>query len=269
MLDLARACRLRTRFAALVLALAGCVYPSDAPTGIEFSWRFLETEASDGDDARRILTCDGSGVETIAAMVEDIDAPAREGTFRFPCDDGFQTADDLARSASEAFLELDAGDYDVRLLSEHPGADAEVLADRSVDVLGRAVTLELWQLSLAPVDWTLTLSSAAGCTDFALGLYYADPQGSLGEVNLDEDGDPMPVLYRQKLASDRGLGVADATTACADQDGGHLFAGVDRGTYRLEVTVDGLACAIEVEIGTAGPGAVSTTTVDLAALPCG
>lgn len=257
--------------ALLSACLGACVFPSDSPTGIEFSWLFLEIEPSDGDEARRVLTCDGPGVETIAATIEDLDEPTRRGTFRFECVDGFQTSTDLARSASEAFLELHPGDYDVRLRSEHPDADDETLATRTIDVLGRAVTLELWELSLEPVDWTLNLTNATMCTELSLGLYYADPQGSLGDVPLDDEGEPVPVLYRELLVSDRGLGVADAAGACADQDGAHVFSGIDRGTYRLEVGVDGTQCAIEVDLVGAGDSGTRdvATTIDLAALPCG
>lgn len=252
------------RLVAVLLCLAGCVFPADAPTGIEFSWLFVEGEPSDGEDALRVLTCAGTGVDTIAATVEDTADPTRRGTFRFPCVDGFQTPDELARRASEAFLELHPGDYEVQLRSEHPDRPSEGLATRTVDVLGRAVTLELWEFTLAPVAWSLQLTNAAMCTEFSLGLYYADPQSALGEVPFDEDGEPEAVLYRTGLTSDRGLAIAGDVAACADQDGAHAFEGLDRGTYRLEVVVDGTRCAIEVDLR-----ADATTMVDLAALPCG
>lgn len=256
---------------ATVLALAtACVFPSDSPTGIEFSWSFREREASDGEEAQRVLTCDAPGVETIAATIEDLDEPERRGTFRFPCDDGFQTSDELARRASEAFLELDPGEYDVVLVSEHAQAHTDVLATRTVDVLARAVTLELWELSLEPVTWTVELTNATSCTELSLGLYYADPQSALGDTPVDDEGDPIAVLYREMLASDRGLTVGDTLTACAGIDGDHVFTGVDRGTYRLEVETDGTRCAIEVELVAPAPGGRGpTTSIDLAVLPCG
>jgi hypothetical protein len=253
-----------------LLGAAACVFPADSPTGIEFSWAFLERDASDGDEARRIMTCKGPGVETVAVSVVDVDEPQRFGTFRFPCEDGFQTSDELARRASDAFLELDGGEYDVVLTSEHPGAHPETLAVRTVDVLARAVTLELWELSLEPIAWTVELTNTTSCTELSLGLYYADPQGALGEAPLDDDGEPIPVLYRERLASDRGLGVGDVVTACAELEGDHRFVGVDRGTYRLEVEVDGTRCAIELELTAPAPGGRDpSTTIDVAALPCG
>lgn len=258
---------------AITTVLAGataCVFPSDSPTGIEFSWSFREREASDGDEAKRVLTCDAPGVETIAATIEDLDEPTRRGTFRFPCDDGFQTSDQLARRASEAFLELDPGEYDVVLVSEQAEAHDETLAARTVDVLARAITLELWEMSLEPVTWTVELTNATGCTEMSLGLYYADPQGALGDSPIDDEGEPIAVLYREMLVSDRGLPVGDTLAACVGLDGEHVFVGVDRGTYRLEVEVDGTRCAVEVELAAPAPGGREpTTAIDLAALPCG
>jgi hypothetical protein len=258
------------RLAIAALLVPACVFPADSPTGIEFSWLFREREGSDGDEGKRVLTCAAPGVETIAASIEDVDEPARHGTFRFACDDGFQTSDDLARRASEAFLELDPGDYDVVLVSERPEGHAETLATRTVDVLSRAVTLELWELTLEPVTWTVTIANADACTELSLGLYYADPQAALGDAPVDDEGEPLPVLYRENLASDRGLGVAGAVVGCAELGGDHVFSGVDRGVYRLEVDKDGTQCAIEIELAAPPPGGRDpSTTIDVAALPCG
>jgi hypothetical protein len=250
---------------ALPLVLVACVFPSDTPTGIEFSWQFVEVEASDGEDGQRVVTCSATGVETIAVSLQDLEDAARRGTFRFACETGFQTASELARGASEAFLELRPHEYDVILQTEVPGASPERLATRTIDVLARAVTLELWEFKLAPVAWTLQLSNAATCDEFSLAMFYADPEGALAQdIAIDEDGDPVDVLYRKKLVSDRGLGVAGTGGSCAGQQGEHRFVGLDRGTYRLEVVVDGNPCAIEVDLGASG-----TTSIDLGALPCG
>lgn len=255
---------MRELFAIGSLLVVGCVFPSDAPTGIEFSWTFREVEASDGADAKRIVTCAATGVETIAASLEDLEHVTRRGTFRFPCEDGFQTASDVARGQSEAFLELRPHEYDVDLRSEHPGVPSEQLESRTIDVNARSVTLELWEFKLAPIDWTVELTNATMCTDFSLGMYYADPESALGDdVPVDDDGKPEDVLYRKKLVSDRGLGVAAQSGGCAEQDGAHHFVGLDRGTYRLDVVVDDEHCAIELDLN-----ANTTTTIDLAALPC-
>lgn len=254
---------MRERACIAALLLGGCVFPSDSPTGIEFSWALFEGEPSDGDEGRRVLTCAAQGVGTVVAEVNDVDDPARAGRFRFACDEGYQTARDLARNSSDAFVELHPGDYDVALYSEVPEQPLELLALRTVDVLERAVTLELWEFTLAPVDWTLALRSEQGCSEAAFSLYYADPQEALGELEVDEDGAPEPVLYRAALVSDRGLGVAGQASVCPEIHGTHRFAGLDRGRYRLVVDVDGAECAIEVDLGES-----ATTALDLAALPC-
>jgi hypothetical protein len=81
-----------------VLAVAsstGCVFPTDEPTGVELSWKFVEVNQADGEEATRVLTCAGALAEDIAARVVDVDDPrGRQGTFRFDCEDGFQTEND-------------------------------------------------------------------------------------------------------------------------------------------------------------------------------
>jgi hypothetical protein len=247
----------------LVVAAAACVYPTDAPTGIEFSWRFLEVEPSDGDEARRVITCAATGVETIAADIVDLADELRTGRFRYACDDGFQTAQEVARTASDAFLELRPSDYEVVLETDGPGVVEVELGRRTIEVLGRESTQSLWDLQLPAVEWNLAIAGAATCSEVSLGLFYADPEAALTEVPLDDEGTPLPVLYRAALASDRGLTVGAMPQACAELDGIHRFTGLDRGTYRLEIIVDGNACAFEVVID----GAASTM-LDLAALPC-
>lgn len=255
---------MRSRWLAGFLACGGCVYPTDAPTGIEFSWRFLEVEPSDGEDARRVLTCAAVEVDTLAADIDDKDDDARSGRFRFGCGDGFQTAQEVARTASEAFLELRPGDYEVVLETDGEDVVEVELGRRTIEVLGRESTHSLWELELPPVDWTLEIVGSTMCGELSLGLFYADPEGALTEVPVDDDGDPQPVLYRSALASDRGLGLAAMSAVCSDIDGTHRFTGLDRGAYRLEAIVDGNACAVEVAID-----GTSATTLDLAALPCG
>ncbi len=254
----------RRRALVLVLLTAGgCVFPNENPTGIEFSWLFREAEGSDGDEGRRVLTCDGVGIETLAATVIDQGHDDRHGVFRFACTQGFQTDDDLARTASEAFLELHPRNYDVTLWAADEG-DHEVLSNRAVDVLSRSVTLELWELTRAPIDWSLQVVHPEACTALMLSLEYADPANALAEPELDDEGDAVATRYRTALASDRGLSVSGAEGTCAAAGGAHVFAGVDRGHYRLVVTADQAECAIEVELA-----AGVTTTLDLAALPCG
>jgi hypothetical protein len=248
----------------VVLLASACVFPTDEPTGIEFSWQFLEVNEADGEDARRTLTCDGVAAEQVAAHVADVDSPERRGTFRFDCAQGFQTASDAALEASDAFVQLHPGDYDVTLAIETPGGADELLGARTVDVLSRAATVELWELQRAPVTWTLSIAGADACQQMSLALYYDAPSQALAEPPLDEEGEPTAVLYREMLASDRGLGLAAMSMACADAAGEHVVADMDRGDFRLEVTVDGVTCPFAFTIGPQ-----TTTSLDLGALPCG
>jgi hypothetical protein len=242
---------------------SGCVFPSDSPTGMELSWLFHEVEPSDGDDALRELTCEGVAIERIAVGLVDVDDPARNGVFRFDCEDGFQTANDLARSASEAFIELHPRDYDVTLTDDAP-VDTQTLASRTVEVLGRSVTLEQWELTRTPVEYRIELVHTDGCAELSLALYYADPATALAEPTKDDDGEVEEVIYRDKLVSDRGLGLAGVPATCEGQAGEHLFAGLDRGSYRLVVDIDGASCERLVELD----GAPSTV-IDVSGMPCG
>ncbi|MBK8234993.1 MAG: hypothetical protein IPK74_05525 [Deltaproteobacteria bacterium] len=250
--------RLRLPTPVLLLALTGaCVFPSDNPTGIEFSWLFKEHEASDGDAGRRVRTCEGVHAETMAAELQDTGEPGRHGVFRFVCEDGFQTANDLARTASEAFVELHPRDYEVTLSVDDAG-DHEVLAQRTVDVLARAVTLELWELARAPITWTLDLQHADACGDVGVALYYDDPVRDLAEPELDDEGAAVPLLYRTTLRSDRGLDLTGEAGSCESRGGLHRFEAFDAGRYRLERTVDGASCSVVLDLRETG-----TTVVDL------
>ncbi len=248
----------------LAALLSGCVYPADNPTGIEFSWLFHEVNATDGDDARRILTCAGAEVETVAVAATDTSDETRSGVFRFPCEDGFQTPTDVARAASDAFLELHSRSYDLELRVEAAGAAGDLLADRTVKVLSRAITVEFWELDRTGVDWSLVISGADACNEVALSLFYADPETALAEPDKDEEGKVLPSLYREKLKSDRGLGLAGDAVACDQAAATHLFTGIDRGAYRLEIDRGESDCSLNVDIA---PG--TTTNLDLSNLPCG
>jgi hypothetical protein len=255
--------RARAVFAiALAISASACVFPSDSPTGLELSWLFHETEPSDGEDARRVLTCEGVAITGIAVALVDVDHPERNGTFHFECDDGFQTPNDLARRASEAFIELHPRDYDVTLTEDVADAP-QTLASRTVEVLGRSVTLEQWELARAPVDQSIELVHTDMCSELALALFYDDPEAALAEPPEDDDGDVVDVLYREKLASDRGLGLAGTPGPCAGLEGTHVYAGVDPGTYRLDVTIDGATCSRRIEVG------AGATVIDVTAMPCG
>ncbi|MCA9705761.1 MAG: hypothetical protein KDK70_07930 [Myxococcales bacterium] len=253
---------------AVVLAgLTGCVYPATEPTGVELSWRFVEQNLADGEDAVRVRSCEGAFAEQIAVAVEDQDTPARQGIFRFDCTQGYQTAIDLQTEASDAFIRLDPGPYTIAL---HAVDDAmrsdrsELLDTREVEVEGRIITISTWELSRGPVDWSVELRSADACDSMTLSLYYATPQIDLAEYTPDEE-QTLP-LYRTALASDRGLPVGGEPIACAAElSGAHAFVGLDRGEYLLEVAVDGTVCALRVDLHT--PEGASSV-IDLANLPC-
>jgi hypothetical protein len=246
------------------LLSSACVFPSDEPTGMELSWLFVEVNDADGEEGHRARTCVGSHAEQVAAHIDDADDVERRGTFRFPCDAGFQTANDAAVEASDAFVQLHPGDYETTLLIETPGEADEILSARTVEVLSRAATLELWELSREPVAWRLVITGAEECTQTSLALFFDAPEEALADPPLDEEGEPTPVLYREMLETDRGLGLAGAVSSCADAAGEHLIDQMDRGDYRLEITVDDVTCPFSFGID---PGTI--TMLDLGALPCG
>ncbi len=258
------------RRAALVglLTAGGCVYPTTEPTGLELSWRFVESNQVDGEDMVRALTCPGATTEQVAIDIRDVADPLRAGTFRFDCTVGYQTAIAVQTEASDAFVHLDAGTYDltVNAVDEASNAPvAEVVGAREVDVEARGVSIATWELHRTPVEWDLELSGADACTQLRLTLRYAAAESGLAGFDPTEEGG-APV-YRAALRSDGDLPVGGESIACsADLDGTHRFTGIDRADYLLELDVDGLACAVRVDLrGRQGASSV----IDLANLPCG
>lgn len=256
------------RLALVSLALlGGCVYPATEPTGMELSWRFVEQELSDGEDAVRVRTCAGAIADQLAVSVEDSDDPQRQGVFRFDCVLGFQTATDFQTQASDAFIRLDPGRYAVTMRAVDDAANAVVDEEvdfRDVEVESRGVTVVTWELQRAPVSWSLELQGTESCDSMTLALYYATPEVDLAEYVADDE-QSLP-LYRTELVSDRGLGVAGEAIACDTMlSGMHRFEGLDRGEYLLEVGADGQVCAVRVDLRS--PDDVAGV-IDLASLPC-
>lgn len=255
---------------AVLCGLAGCVFPASEPTGIEFSWRFFESNVADGEEMTRVRSCSGANVGTVSMEIVDDDSIARQGFFRFPCEDGYQALTQLQTEPSDAFVELRSGDYTMTARAIDPDAldtDAELVDSRAVEVRDRQVTTEAWELIRAPRELTLEIRGAGSCETVALALYYDDPTDQLPEWQPEgEDEDPV-LLYRENLASEDGLlALAGQSTACAESlNGPHVIPGVDIGTYRLEVTVNAVACAVPVTIG----GSAANVPLDLAQLPCG
>ena len=248
----------------LVLASA-CVFPADEPTGVELSWRFFEVNDADGEEAKRLRACAGAGIESIVFDIAQVRAEERSGTFDYPCDVGFQTPQEFRTEASDAFIELRPADYTMTVDAIGAGV-AQRVRELELDVLERGLTVEGLDLVLPTQRWTLVLSGTDGCTEIAFALKYRDPATSLAEPTFDEDGEPIDVVYREALVSDRQLSLGGAPVACsADLGGSHVVDLVDQGAYRLEIVRDGAACSVDVDISPTD----ATTVIDLANLMCG
>lgn len=251
----------------LGLAAGACVYPATEPTGMELSWRFVEHNQADGEEAVMVRSCGGAITEQIAVEVMDQDTPRRDGTFRYDCTQGYQTANDLQTEASDAFIRLDPGRYTVTIHAVDDAMNApddEQVATREVEVEERIITVASWELVRTPVDWTLEVMNGDACDSMTLALYYASPEAALAEYTPDDE-QSLP-LYRKALASDRGLAVGGEAVDCAAEwSGPHVFAGVDRGDYLLELVADGTTCALRVDLLSRDG---MTSVIDLANLPC-
>jgi hypothetical protein len=257
-----------TAWLSLALAAGGCVYPATEPTGVELSWRFVEHDIEgEADEGPRVRSCLGASAEQVAFEIADLDDPRRHGIMRFDCATGFQTGIALQTSASDAFVRLDPGRYSFGVLVIDDASNAqehERVTERELDVADRGVTVELWELRRAPVTWTLELHGADACERLALSLVYATPELDLADEAADEDEPPL--LYRSGLQSDRELPVGGQATPCgAGLEGVHVFEGVDRGGYRLELDVDGRRCDVGVDLR--GPDE-ATSVIDLASTAC-
>jgi hypothetical protein len=246
-----------------VAPAAGCVFPGQEPTGLELSWRFVEANLVDGEDALRVRSCHGVNVAQLRADVADEDDDTRAGQFAFDCELGFQTVEQFQTAASDAYLRLSPGNYSVAMFALDGEGAADLLSDEVVDVAGRQITVQSYVLSRITFDWTVQLESTDTCVALALDLSLDDPAADLA-LPGDEEA-PETVRYREALVSDRALSLSGGETACsADLAGSHVVPDMDRGTYRLDVIADGQTCSVRVEIGPDN----TDTVIDLAALPC-
>jgi hypothetical protein len=253
----------RTVAALIVFSSAGCVYPADDPTGLEVSWRFFEANEVDGQEGRRVRTCTGMMVDSVDVNVEDQEDLTRRGSFPFACEEGFQTHAEFQTRASDVFIPLRPRDYLVALTARG-STRVESLVEREVDVLSRGLTVELFELVPEPVTWELALAGLDACETVALSLLYADPVATLAHPPRNDEGQLVPTLYRESLETDRQLSLFGTAVECSeDLQGVHIVEGIDRGVYRLEVSVDGRLCAFEVSIRDD-----ASMTLDLASLPC-
>lgn len=257
----------------LFAAALSCVFPVARVSGIELSWRFLEGNDVDGDEAQRFRTCEGMETTEIEVTVTDEDDPERRRVFPYDCETGFQTVEQFQSRASDVFIELDRGTYNVVL--EAVDKDGQtVLVDRAtVGVESRGVTVQGWPLPIPTTDWAVDLRGTEACEELTLRMRYADPSQTLADPEEASDtgddggtGDDLDVTYRTGLQSDGGLSVGGETVhGCADLEvGNHVFANVDVGEYMLDVDVDGELCPVAVTVRDGDP----PLSLDLANLPC-
>jgi hypothetical protein len=253
----------REALIAATLTLSACVFPGQEPTGLELSWRFVEGNPADGDEGIRVRTCAGADVSAVRAELVDLDDESRAGEFEFDCELGFQTVEQFQTTASDAYIQLNPGDYSLQLVAIGADGAPELLVEDEIDVAGRQITVQPYAVQRATFDWTIELASTDTCAAVTLALHFDDPAEHL--AMFEEDDDAESPLYRQALASDRGLELSGSQTPCtAELAGPHVVPQMDRGTYLLEILVDDRSCAMRIELDPAR----TTTALDLAALPC-
>ncbi len=260
----------RLAIGSALLLLVGCVLPTDEPTGLELSWRFLEVNDLDGEEAQRYRTCRGSFIDELVIDIVDSGDDTRRDTFRYDCPFGYQTPTELQTDSSDAFVELRPRDYDVTVdLVGTLAEDAEQLRvrrarDLTVEVLSRTITLQEFDFGLEPVELALVFDGADACDQVAFTFRYADPERDLAEPPRREDGTVGEVIYRERLTTDLGTSLVGEPIACAELAREHRVLSLDPGAYELLVTRDGQECAIASTVGQQGAEHV----IDLANLPC-
>lgn len=253
---------LRSAFAVLTLSTSpACVLPAYDVSGVELSWRFVEAhpvpdaepegESADQEDGGApVRTCKGSGFDQLAFFIDDTSADDRRGSFIFDCEDGFQTADQVAAEQSAAFVELRGGTYQVDVLGQIGVGPGIPLGTREVAISGNAPTVYEFKLTRPPVVLPLELANVEQCESLTLALFYADPANHLADPDLNEMGNPLPMLYRETLVTDRGLSLSGVPTPCtAELAGPHAVPQFDPGSYRLEITRDAVFCSVLLTIG--------------------
>lgn len=248
-----------------LIVVSGCVFPADDPTGLELSWRFLEVNDVDGEGTARLRSCQGAGADRVVFEIVDADDPSRRGSFDYPCSDGFQTPAEFSTEASDAFVDLKPGRYEVTVNIVGPDETQRVRSFET-DILTRSPTTQALDLAFEPTMLTLTLENAESCAEAAVQLHYIDPELDLALPERDEEGTARDIVYRAELRSDRALSLGGEPSACADLAGDHTFTGLDQGRYRLVWVVDGQACTMEPEVALGSMGA--NTVIDLANLEC-
>lgn len=227
-----------------LLASSGCVLPAGGASGVEVTWSLREGNAVDGDDARRLRTCAGAGVDRVIVAAGDTADTARQRTDEHACAAGNPPPTARATEVPEIFLDLRAGRYALAATAIDAGDRPRASATTVVAVEQHAILAVDISLGrpLQPLELTL---AAPTCDRLTAALRYADPAADL---HLD-DPDAPPAVYRAALASDRGLGLGGVEQPCAGVPGGlHRVADLDPGRYVLDLAVDGRTCELPVVV---------------------
>ncbi|MGH1342557.1 MAG: hypothetical protein ACRBN8_13435 [Nannocystales bacterium] len=251
------------------LFVSACVLPADEPTGLEFSWRFVEVNTIDGEDGQRLRSCAGGRVDEVVFSITDTTDASRSEIFRYDCGTGYQTISEFATESSDAFVELRPKKYEVLvdIVSETPAGAENTRRARTmeIDVLERTITLQDFDFGLEPVEMQLSLEQTDTCDEVSLSLRYAELDADLAEPPLNEDGTAVTsLLYREALESEQGLSLSGTPAACAELPSAHTILEVDPGHYLLDVAVDATVCTLDLEVGQGAEAHV----IDLANLPC-
>lgn len=251
------------------LVLSACVLPADEPTGLEFSWRFIESNTVDGEENQRLRSCGGGGVDEVVFSITDSADASRSEVFRYDCETGYQTVSEFATESSAAFVELRPKKYEVLVdvVSETPAGAEDIRRVRTmeIDVLERTITLQDFDFGLEPVELELSLAQTDLCEEVGLSLRYANLEADLAEPPLNEDGTTVTSLpYREGLQTNHGLSLSGDPSPCPELPTVHTVLEVDPGRYLLDVAVDATVCTIDLEVGLGAEAHV----IDLANLPC-
>ncbi len=258
------------RWIAIAACLAsGCVLPADEPTGLELSWRFIETNTIDGEEAQRQRSCDGGRVDEVVFWITDASDVSRSDVFRYDCDDGYRTLAEFQTESSDAFVELKPREYqvivDIVSLRPDGGEDVRRARNLSIDVLERTLTRQDFDFGLETVTLELSFVGTDDCDQFSASIRYGDVERDLADPPRSEaDAVLEDLAYREGLESDEGLRLDGEPVACSDTPQTHRFEEIDPGSYTLLVERDGTQCAVDLAVGPGGEAHV----IDLANLPC-
>ncbi len=213
--------------------------PHDAATGIELTWQFPEANSID-----RFRTCTGALVDVIEVTLVDLADSARQRSFRHPCSVGDPSPSERVSTPALIFYDVRPGDY--RVAARWFGGGRE-LGQTAEDVTIEAKSIVPVDLALAspPETWAVELRDPHACRDLSLQLLYSDPSSDLHPPHAISASD-----YASDRISDQGLPLATTVACSSVVPGIHQFADLERGAYRLRVTIDDVACDADVVLDT-------------------